>query len=301
MKGQLIVGETSHSNELRSSGYWVMQGNSLVRGIISKCVMCRCLRGKVGEQFMADLPSDRLQEEPPFSYCGVAMFGPFHIKECGNTLKRYVVPFTCLVSCAVHKEMTKNMETGSFVLVLRHFIARRGNVRTIQCDNGSNFVGVERELAKSTKEINHRKIPRFILNQNADWIVWKINPPLASHMGGVWERQIRSARSILSSLLRTQSKSLDEEPLNTLFKEVEAIISSSPLVVETVNDANNEVAILPSHLLTMKNKVVMPPAGVFETPDLYCKKWWRQVQHMSNKFWSRWHKEFLATLQERQL
>ena len=97
---------------------------------------------------MADLPSDRLKEEPPFSYCGVAMFGPFHIKEHGNTLKRYVVLFTCLVSCAVHIEMTKNMEMGSFILVLRHFIARRGNVRTIQCDNGSNFVGVERELAK---------------------------------------------------------------------------------------------------------------------------------------------------------
>ena len=57
-------------NELRSSGYWVMQGNSVVRGIISKYVTCRHLRRKVGKQFMADLPSDRLQEEPPFSYCG---------------------------------------------------------------------------------------------------------------------------------------------------------------------------------------------------------------------------------------
>ena len=56
-------------NELRSSGYWLMQGNSVVRGIIAKCVRCRCLRGTVGEQLMADLPSDRLQEEPPFSYC----------------------------------------------------------------------------------------------------------------------------------------------------------------------------------------------------------------------------------------
>lgn len=89
MKGQLIVGETSHSNELRSSGYWVMQGNSLVRGIISKCVMCRCLRGKVGEQFMTDLPSDKLPEKPPLSYCGVNMFGSFHIKKHLNTLKYY--------------------------------------------------------------------------------------------------------------------------------------------------------------------------------------------------------------------
>ena len=50
----------------------------------------------------------------------------------------------------------------------------------------------------------------------------------------------------------------------------------------------------------MKSKVVMPPPSVFGTPDLYCEKRWRRVQHISNKFWSRWRKEFLATLQERQ-
>ena len=68
---------------------------------------------------------------------------------------------------------------------------------------------------------------------------------------------------------------------------IEAIINSRPLVVETISDANSEVAISPSHLLTMKSKVVMPPPGVFLTPDLYCKKRWRRVQHISNEFWNR--------------
>ena len=169
MKGQLIVGETS-LNELRSSGYWVMQETQWSERSYQS-VTCRCLRGKVGEQVMADLPSDRLQEEPPFSYCGVDMFGPFYIKECWKTLKRYGVLFTCLVSHAIHIKMTKSMETDSFILALRRFVARRGNVRTIRRDNWSNFVGAERELAKSMEEINHSKIQRFMLNQNADWIV----------------------------------------------------------------------------------------------------------------------------------
>ena len=159
----------------------------MVRGIISKCVTCRRLRGKVGEQFMADLTSGRLQEEPPFTYCVVDMFGPFHIKECPNTLKRYGALLTCLLSRAVHIYMTKSMETDSFILALGRFIARRGNVRNIQCDNGSNVDGAERELAKSMEEMNHSKIS-IMLNQNANWIVWKRNPPLASHMGGIWER-----------------------------------------------------------------------------------------------------------------
>ena len=178
---------------------------------------------------MADLPSDRFQEEPPFTHCDVDMFGPFHIKERQNTLKRYRVLFTCLVSCAVHIEMTKTMDTDSFILALRRFIARRD--RSIRCDNGSNFAGEERQLAKSFEEMDHRKIKHFMLNQKTDSIVWKRNPPMASHMGGIWERQIRSARNILTSLLRNRSSSLDEESLNTLFTEVEAI-NSRPLVVE---------------------------------------------------------------------
>ena len=85
-----------------------------------------------------------------------------------------------------------------------------------------------------------------------------------------------------------------------MFTEVEAIINSRPLVGETINDANSEVTISPSHLLTMKSKVVMPPPGVFGTPDLYYKKRWRRVQYISNEFWCRWRKKFLTTLQERQ-
>ena len=216
------------------------------------------------------------------------MFGPFYIKQRQNTLKLYGVLFTCLVSRAVHIETTKTMDTDSFILAPRRFIARRGNVRSIRCDNGSNFVGAEKELAKSFEGMDHRKIKHFMLNQKTDWIDCKRNPPMASHMGGIWARQIRSSRNILASLLRTHSSSLDEESLNTLFTEVEAIVNSRPLVVETINDVNSQVALAPSHLLTMKSKVVIPPPGAFGKPYLYCRRRWRRVQHISNEFWNRW-------------
>ena len=148
--------------------------------------------------------------------------------------------------------------------------------------------------------MDNSKIKHHLLSQGADWIEWKRNPPLASHMGGVWERKIRSARALLSSLLKTHSHSLDEEALNTFFTEVEAIVNSRPLTVETINDVNNEITLSPSKLLTMKSKVVMPPPGDFGPPNIYSKRRWRRVQHISNEFWSRWRKEFLTTLQERQ-
>ena len=138
------------------------------------------------------------------------------------------------------------------------------------------------------------------MQNSAYWIQCKRNPTLASHMCGVWERQIQSARNILSSLMKTHGASLDEESLNTLFIEVEGIANSIPLVVETINDVNSQAALLPSHTLSMKSQVVMTLTGVFGTPDINCRKRWRRVQHISNEFWSRWRKEFLATLQDRQ-
>ena len=101
----------------------------------------------------------------------------------------------------------------------------------------------------------------------------------------------RSARNILLSPMNTHGKSL---------VEVEGIVNSRPLVVETINDVNSQAALTPSHILTMKSKVVMPSFGVFGTPDLYCRKRWRRAQHISNEFWSRWKNKFLAILQNRQ-
>ena len=92
----------------------------------------------------------------------------------------------------------------------------------------------------------------------------------------------------ISSLIRTHSMSLDEESLSSLFAEVEAIVNSRPMVVETINDINSEVALSPSHILIMNSKVVMPPPGVFGEPDLYCQRRWRRIQQISSEFWSRW-------------
>ena len=85
-------------------------------------------------------------------------------------------------------------------------------------------------------------------------------------MDGVWEKQIRSARKILSFLMKTHRASLEEESLNILFVEVEGIVNKRPLAVETIDDVNSQAALSPSHMLTMTSKVVMPRYGVFRIP-----------------------------------
>ena len=45
---------------------------------------------------MVDLSNDRTLDGPPFTNCGVDIFGPFLIKEGRKELKRYGALFTCL-------------------------------------------------------------------------------------------------------------------------------------------------------------------------------------------------------------
>ena len=91
-------------NEIRSNGFWLIGGSSAVSNAIVSCVKCRKLRGPVVEQKMSDLPEDRVEASPPFSYCAVDYFGPFMIKE-GR--KCYGVLFTCMSLRAVHVVTTR--------------------------------------------------------------------------------------------------------------------------------------------------------------------------------------------------
>ncbi|KAK2903740.1 hypothetical protein Q8A73_010397 [Channa argus] len=274
--------------------YWIPNAISAIRKILSSCRTCRRLHGATGRQQMADLPLSRvLPDEPPFTRTGVDCFGPFTIKRGRTTAKRYGVIFTCMATRAVHIEVAASLDTDSFINALRRFIARRGQVLEIHSDNGTNFVGAERELKRSLEEWNMSKIENRLTQSG---IKWMFNPPSASHFGGVWERLIRSVRKVLSATLKDQS--LDEEGLQTLLCEVEAILNSRPITTPS-DDPNDLEALTPNHLLLLKTQPSIPQ-GVFQEDDLYSRRRWRQVQYMADLFWKRWVKEYLPELQRRQ-
>ena len=274
--------------------YWIVGANAAVRQLIRKCVTCRRLRMPTNTQIMADLPANRLTPAPVFTYTGVDFFGPYLVKEGRKELKRYGVLFTCLVSRAVHIETAVSLETDSFMNALRRFTARRGPIRELRCDNGSNFVGADRELQRAINDMEHNRIREQFLKHN---ITWKFNPPASSHMGGVWERQIRTVRKVLSQILREHSNRLDDESLRTLLCEVEAIINSRPLT-SVSGDPNDLSPLTPNHILHMK-PTMLPPPGKFEREDVYLRRRWRRVQYLANLFWSKWKKEYLLNLQQR--
>ena len=161
------------------------------------------MNAKPMKQQMAPLPTNGMMAyEPPFSYTGMDLFGPFYVKHCRGTAKRWCCLFTCLNTRSVHLELVNSIDTDDFIMCLRRFTNRRGDVLELRCDRGSNFVGAERELRENIEKWNDQKIERELLQRGCKWA---FQQPTASSMSGIWERMVRSAQTALKAIIGAQT------------------------------------------------------------------------------------------------
>ena len=221
--------------------FWITRARKMVKSLVSSCPVCRRHYGKPCSQRMADLPDARLQShQPAFSHVGVDLCGPFYVRFGRRSqVKRYVCVFTCMTVRAVHLELLESLEADSFINGLRRFICRRGPISCLWSDNATNFTGAYHELVQALKELRQKKnVSDLLVLQEVNW---KFIPASASHMGGCWERLIRTIRRVMSVVLEND---LTDEVLHTALVEIEAIINSRPLT--KVSDDPEDVTALTS-------------------------------------------------------
>lgn len=177
---------------------------------------------------------------------------------------------------------------------MRRLIARRGRVKVLRSDNGTNFHGTNKVLKQEVQALERAGVVNAV---DKCGIVWKFNPPRASHHGGVWERCIRTARQILDCMLRELPHALTEESLCTLMCEIEHIMNNRPLTTPS-EDASDLEALTPNHLLQLQGGNCHP----FQNYDQekFVRNSWKRVQGLADAFWHRWKKEFLSELRSRQ-
>lgn len=125
-------------------------------------------------------------------------------------------------------------------------------------------------------------------------VQWIFNPPAGPHFGGVWERQVKSVKKILKSVLHEQT--IDDECLLTLLCEVENILNDRPLTTAS-EDPNDLEPLTPNHLLLLKKQPLLPP-GLFNKNECYSRRRWKQTQYLADLFWRKWVREYLPSLQE---
>ena len=195
---QLLHAGVEHTlNELRRR-FWITQGRSEAKKNLHSCAVCRNRRAAPQPPRMADMPPERFDMSRPFSTVGIDYLGPFTVRKFRKTENRYVLLVTCLATRAVHLEVAQSLDTDSFIMALRRFMARRGKPAKILSDNGTNFVGGERELREAVKGLDKVKIYNELSQNHIDW---HFNTPAASHMGGAWERLVSTVKRSLKAVL----------------------------------------------------------------------------------------------------
>ncbi|XP_065087242.1 uncharacterized protein LOC135708976 [Ochlerotatus camptorhynchus] len=276
--------------------YWVTGARSLARMIVQHCVICVKARPKLVQQFMAELPVERITATRPFTITGIDYWGPILLKPLHRRAapgKAYVAVFVCFSTKAVHLELVGDLSTTKFIQALRRFVARRGLCAEIFSDNGRNFVGANNELQHLVRSNeHHRSITEECANNG---IRWRFNPPKASHFGGLWEAAIQSAQKHFVRAAGTMK--LGMEDMQTLLAQIECCLNSRPLVPLS-DDLTDFEPLSPGHLLTGSSLKAVPDTDVTTIPFNRLRHF-QQLQKLLQQFWQRWHIEYLCTLQSR--
>lgn len=191
-------------------------------------------------------------------------------------------------------EVAPSLDSDDFINVLERFVCRRGNPKLIRSDCGTNFKGASNELKKEIERMNHLKIDASLRRKS---IQWEFNPPESPHMGGVWERMVRSVKTSLNAILMSDSISLNDYTLMTVLTEVEALVNSRPLTPVS-DDVIDMEALTPNHFIMGRSSTALP-ACITYNDNVPPRKRWKQVQSVAQQFWDRWRKEYLPTLTSR--
>ncbi|XP_076655808.1 uncharacterized protein LOC143360652 [Halictus rubicundus] len=279
-------------NELRQR-YWILKLRPTIRWVAHQCVTCRIRRAKSNPPRMSDLPLARLgHHQRPFTHCGMDYFGPLTVTVGRRHEKRWGVLFTCLTTRAIHLELVNSLTTDSTIMALRRMGARRGFPSQLYSDNATNLKGADREIKQLIQDLDQQKQTEFASSHR---MIWKFIPPASPHMGGSWERLVRSVKTALKVTLKERSPK--EETLQTVLLEAERTVNSRPLTHVSVDPRDPE-AITPYHFL-IGTSSADPLPNVPDDIELYSRKQWRVAQRLADHFWNRWVREYLPTLQPR--
>ncbi|XP_065087377.1 uncharacterized protein LOC135709106 [Ochlerotatus camptorhynchus] len=280
-------------NEVRQY-YNISRLRTVVKQVSATCQWCKVKKTYPTVPRMAPLPVARLSSfTRPFTYTGIDFFGPLLVKVGRSAAKRWICLFTCLTTRAVHVEVAHSLSTPSCIKCIRRFVCRRRAPAEIYTDNGINFKGAER-LLREELECIHSELAATFTNTDTKW---NFIPPGAPHMGGAWERMVRSIKSAMEAAYNNDRK-LDDEGLGTLVVEAEGIVNSRPLTYLPLDAAEGE-ALTPNHFLLGNSTGVRQPAVTFSDAASAVKTSWNLIQYQLDVFWKRWIREYLPMLTKR--
>ncbi|XP_058449373.1 uncharacterized protein LOC131429324 [Malaya genurostris] len=189
---------------------------------------------------------------------------------------------------AVHLEVANSLTAQSCIMAVRRFICRRGPAAEYFSDNGTNLRAAGKEITQQIHTISTNCAEEFTNARTK----WHYNPPAAPHMGGVWERMVRSVKSVMSVL--DDGRRLTDEILSTTLAEAEDMINSRPLTY-SYRDSPVE-SLTPNHFIrgTAPNEPAESLLPV--NPGQALRDTYKRSQQLAEEMWKKWIREYIPTV-----
>jgi hypothetical protein len=210
--------------------------------------------------------------------------------------KSYVAVFVCFSTKAIHLELVSDCTSDSFLAAFRRFISRRGNVTTMYSDNGTNFVGANKELQTLKQLFKDSQFQQELFSESLKYNTnWKFIPANSPHWGGLWEAGVKSVKGHIKRVVGDTSLTFEE--MYTFLTQVEACVNSRP-ITQLSTDPNDLIPLTPGHFLIgdRLTTVLEPDLTPIRLNRL---SRWQLVQQLQQHFWRRWSSEYLHHLQQR--
>nr|CAH7760137.1 unnamed protein product [Callosobruchus chinensis] len=276
--------------------FWITSGRNLAKDVVKNCKICFRQNSKILTPIMGQLPKSRFACEFPFNVTGTDYAGPFLIKDKrgrgAKLSKAYLCIFICFSVKAVHVELVTSLSTETFIMALRRFVSRRGLPSIIYSDNGRNYTGANSEL-KELACLFQKEKSKIVDLAAQEGITWKFIPAHSPHFGGLWEAGVKSFKYHLKRTLGNCNYTYEE--FSTILVQIEAILNSRPLCPLS-SDPNDYSALTPAHFIIGRAPIDLPDPDVTDIPENRLSQYQR-IQAAKQRFWQRWHKEYINQLQ----
>ena len=279
------VHEEDHTGVTRTvaksrRSYWIVNARKLATKIRHHCYKCRLTDKIMAQQLMAPLPNARQMISPTFHEVSLDLFGPFEIrdtvkKRCRKKVWGMIID--CLVTRAVHIDITEDYSMDGVIETLRKFIALRGCPAVIHSDKGSQLTSASKVFENWT---------------NARNIRWLVVPAEAQHQNGTSESLIKSIKRSLNIVIG--SNVLSFSGLQMVFYEVADVINSRPIGVVSGSDPTQPEAITPNHLILGRSTSEIVTGSVDMTRDI--NKRVSFLNSLVKEWWQIWYESVLPSL-----
>ncbi|XP_058813920.1 uncharacterized protein LOC131677862 [Topomyia yanbarensis] len=176
-------------------------------------------------------------------------------------------------------------------MAIRRFICRRGPAAEYFSDNGTNLRSASKEMLQQFQEIKDECAEEFTNARTK----WHFNPPATPHMGGVWERMVRTVKEVMSVL--NDGRRLNDEILLTSLSEAEDMINSRPL---TFAPQESSVAALSPNMF-LRGVAPNEPQDVITPTNVgqALRDSYKRSQQLADNMWRRWIKEYIPSINQR--